>query len=107
MKDRAWWLLQTGSRHPDAEPAGTLREMNADWDRLFAMSVHPTRVEILSAMEWLGSPLLPAQLTAVLEVKKGVGHVVYHMRKMSENGLLRLDSTRPVRGAVEHFYVLV
>jgi hypothetical protein len=79
----------------------------ADWDSLFAISVHPTQVEILSAVEWLDYPVSPVGMTSVLDKHhKGVGHVGYHMRKLSECQLLRLKSTRPVRGAVEHFYVL-
>jgi hypothetical protein len=78
-----------------------------DWDRLFAISVHPTRVEILEAMEWLDLPLSPVQMTAILgKHRKGVGHVGYHMRRLTDDGFLYLKSTRPVRGATEHFYLL-
>ncbi len=81
--------------------------MDADWDKLFEISVHPTQVEILSAMEWIDDPVSPVALTDVLEKRKqGVGHVGYHMRKLAEHGMLSLKSTRPVRGAVEHFYLL-
>lgn len=82
--------------------------MGADWEKLFAVSVHPTQVEILGAMEWLEMPLSPVELTTILgKHAKGVGHAGYHVRKLADHGLVRLKSTRPVRGAVEHFYVLV
>jgi hypothetical protein len=84
-----------------------LAGVGADWDRLFEVSVHPTQVEILSAMEWVAVPISPVVMTVVLgKGRQAVGHVGYHMRKLSEHGLLELDSTRPVRGAVEHFYLL-
>jgi hypothetical protein len=79
----------------------------ADWDKLFAISVHPTQVEVLSAMEWLEIPISPVMLSIALEKNRdGVGHVGYHMRKLAQHGLLKLDSTRQVRGAVEHLYLL-
>jgi hypothetical protein len=82
--------------------------MSVDWDLFFEISVHPTHVEILSAMEWIDEPLSPAALTKVLErYRKGVGHLVYHLRRLDEHGLVRLSATRSVRGSTEHFYVLV
>jgi hypothetical protein len=81
--------------------------IQADWDRLFAISVHPSRVAILSAMEWLDFPISPVQMTMILGTShNGIGHVGYHMRKLTDDGFLTLKSTRPVRGAVEHFYLL-
>jgi DNA-binding transcriptional ArsR family regulator len=79
----------------------------ADWERLLDVSVHPTRVEILSAMEWLAQPLSAVDLTLVLEHEEhGPGRVGYHMRKLSEDGFVELVSTRPTRGTFEHFYLL-
>jgi hypothetical protein len=81
--------------------------VDADWDRLFEISLHPTQVEVLSAMEWLDVPLSPVQLAKVLDKgPSGVNHLSYHTRRLCSEGLLRLDSIRAVRGAVEHLYLL-
>jgi repressor of nif and glnA expression len=81
--------------------------VSADWERLLDVSVHPTRVEILSAMEWLDLPVSATELTLVLDHRQqGPGHVGYHMRQLSEDGFVELVSTRPTRGTFEHFYLL-
>jgi hypothetical protein len=50
-------------------------------------------LEILAAMEQLEMPTIAVQPTSILDKhQKKVGHVGYHMHKMSEQELLRLTS---------------
>lgn len=42
----------------------------------------------------------------VAELGETLGTVAYHVRTLADAKAIRLKSTRPVRGAIEHFYVL-
>jgi hypothetical protein len=67
---------------------------------LRALLAHPTRVSAyVILVERTASPVEIAH-----ELKKDVGHVGYHVRKLLEIGQIELVDERPVRGAVEHFY---
>jgi hypothetical protein len=79
----------------------------AKWNAILCLNVHPTQVLITEAMEWIGEPVSPALLTTVFGDGFDVGHVGYHVRKLAEAGVLTMVDTRPVRGALEHFYLLV
>src|SRR6476620_5064474 len=57
---------------------------------LFVALGHPTRRQILREMtERLGDTL---------------SNVSYHFRVLAEAGVLKLVSTKPVRGSTQHFY---
>jgi hypothetical protein len=71
-----------------------------------ARSVHPLKVSIVEAMEWVGEPLSPAELVRVLDRTAKLGTVAYHVKRLEELGALELSHTRPVRGALEHFYAV-
>jgi DNA-binding transcriptional ArsR family regulator len=61
---------------------------------------HPLRVRILQVVdEGVASP---RQIADALD--EPLGNVSYHVRILRENDALELVDTRPVRGAVEHFY---
>ena len=61
---------------------------------------HETRVKALAILsERVASPVQIA-----LHLNKEVGHVGYHCRVLLKHGLIELVETKPVRGAVEHFY---
>jgi DNA-binding transcriptional ArsR family regulator len=67
---------------------------------LRALLAHPTRVQAYCILaERTASPVEIAH-----ELKKDVSHVGYHVRKLLEIGQIEEVRTRPVRGAVEHFY---
>lgn len=44
----------------------------------------------------------PSELAA--EQNEAVGDVAYHVRVLRELGMIKLVSTRQVRGATQHFY---
>jgi Helix-turn-helix domain len=61
---------------------------------------HPLRVEIWTIInERVASP---NEIAA--ELGENLTDVAYHMRKLQKLGCAELVDTRPVRGAVEHFY---
>jgi DNA-binding transcriptional ArsR family regulator len=66
---------------------------------------HPTRLRIVEELRE-GDALSPTQLHRRLEPKVGLGNIAHHARELKDLGLLAPAGTRPVRGAVEHFYRL-
>ena len=68
---------------------------------LFVALGHPTRRQILREMDG-GPPASPRELTERLG--DTLSNVSYHVRVLAEAGVLKLVSTRPVRGSTQHFY---
>jgi predicted ArsR family transcriptional regulator len=64
---------------------------------------HPARVAILQALARHGSAS-PSDAAGAAGVS--LGTCSYHMRALMSLGVIRLRSTRAVRGAVEHIYEL-
>lgn len=61
---------------------------------------HPVRVEILRVLgEQAGSPVQLADLLG-----EPLGNISYHTKVLVDNDCIELVETRPVRGAVQHFY---
>jgi hypothetical protein len=79
-----------------------------DWSLLVPRTIHPLKVAIIEAMEWIGQPLAPSELVYLVDEldneKFGLSHVSYHMAKLRELGALKVVQTEPVRGAQKHFY---
>lgn len=69
-------------------------------NRLKAMS-HPLRARILRLLVERGV-LSPTELARALGAK--LDDVSYHVRRLEELECVELVKTRPVRGALEHFY---
>ena len=68
--------------------------------RLAAAVAHPTRVRALAVLgERVASPAEIAK-----ETGEYVGNVGYHVNTLAEASLVEEVGSRPVRGAVEHFY---
>lgn len=66
---------------------------------------HPARDAILDAMRQYGRPISPTQLARI--TGPSLGSTAYHVRVLAEAGIIELAGEGRVRGAVEHFYVLV
>jgi predicted ArsR family transcriptional regulator len=64
---------------------------------------HPARVAILLALSRDGSAS-PSDAASAASVS--LGTCSYHMRALMALGVIRLRATRPVRGALQHFYEL-
>src|SRR4051794_23052150 len=68
---------------------------------LFVALGHPTRRQILREMDGR-PPASPRELTEHLG--DTLSNVSYHFRVLAQAGVLKLVSTRPVRGSTQHFY---
>jgi DNA-binding transcriptional ArsR family regulator len=67
---------------------------------LAAIVAHPTRAKCLNILvERKASPNEIA-----IELGEEVGHVSYHVKKLTQLGVVELVDERKVRGAIEHFY---
>lgn len=62
---------------------------------------HPTRFEILRVLESRG---LASPSDIAKEISEPVGNVSHHVKVLVECDCIELVETRPVRGALEHFY---
>jgi DNA-binding transcriptional ArsR family regulator len=71
-----------------------------DDPRLVKGLAHPLRIHILRVLETrVASPSEIAE-----EIEAPLGNVSYHVRFLARVGLIELTSTKPRRGAVEHYY---
>lgn len=75
-------------------PIGTV----ADQGQRFS---HPVRVAVMSQLLVQGE-MSPNQLAGATDIP--IGNVAYHMRRLLQAKVVKATRTRPVRGAVEHFY---
>jgi hypothetical protein len=76
------------------------------WDSLVPYLIHPVKVAIIEAMEWMEQPLAPRDLDRMFDEQFGVSLVSYHMRTLAEVGAVEKVRQRPVRGALQTFYAL-
>ena len=69
-------------------------------DRMLRAVAHPLRFRVLVALdEQVSSPKQVAD-----RLGEPLGRVAHHVRLLAELGAIELVSTRPRRGATEHFY---
>jgi DNA-binding transcriptional ArsR family regulator len=69
-------------------------------DRMLRAVAHPLRFRVLVALdEQVSSPNQIAQ-----KLGEPLGRVAHHVRLLAQLGAIELVSTRPRRGATEHFY---
>ncbi|HWO82441.1 MAG TPA: hypothetical protein VNM38_01460 [Solirubrobacterales bacterium] len=76
------------------------------WGALVSRLVHPSKVAIIEAMEWLGVPLSSRELDLIFDEQIGVSNVSYHMRALAGVGAVDVVRQRQVRGATQTFYAL-
>lgn len=82
----------------------TATAVQLDWEKLARKFAHPTAIAVLELLAIVEDARSPMQLSQALDVS--LGQVSYHVRQLAGAGLNELVSTRPRRGAVEHFYRL-
>ena len=68
--------------------------------RLVKGLAHPLRIEILRVLQ--DGVASPSEIAERIEAP--LGNVSYHVRFLARVGLIELASTKPRRGAVEHYY---
>src|SRR3984885_117181 len=71
-----------------------------DDPRLVKGLAHPLRIHILRVLE--SRVASPSEIAE--EIGAPLGNVSYHVRFLARVGLIELTSTKPRRGAVEHYY---
>jgi DNA-binding transcriptional ArsR family regulator len=82
-----------------------MRDLSAiEEPRLVRAFGHPLRLRILTLLEQ-SQEASPKSLSDALN--EPLGNVSYHVRTLSDVGLIQLVRSAPRRGAVEHFYSLV
>lgn len=78
-----------------------------DWATLVAQTVHPVKVAIIEALQWVDQPLSATKLTAMLEDDAyALDDISYHLRGLLKLGSIEVVDSRQGRGAPERFYVL-
>jgi DNA-binding transcriptional ArsR family regulator len=77
-----------------------------EWGSLVPRLVHPLKVAIIEALEWIEAPLSAKELDLVLDEEFGLSLVSYHLRKLAEVGAVEKVEQRAVRGALQTFYAL-
>lgn len=96
-------MAKQSKRASTATPAGRKGgkgRKSSRSNRLKAME-HPLRARILRTL--IEREIIsPAELSRALAAE--LSHVSYHVRRLEELDCAELVSTRPVRGALEHFY---
>jgi hypothetical protein len=77
-----------------------------NWAVLVPHIVHPVKVAIIEAMEWIEVPLSPKELDRIFGEEFGVSLVSYHMRTLADLGVVERVRQQSVRGALQSFYAL-
>jgi Concanavalin A-like lectin/glucanases superfamily/Helix-turn-helix domain len=75
-----------------------------DWVRLVPLTVHPMRVTIIEAIDWIRQPLSSTDMARILDEEVSVSYLSYHFRELKAIGAIEVVRTRQVRGAYESFY---
>lgn len=84
----------------------TPRPHSFNWHALIPTSVHPVKVAIIEALQWIAVPLSPRELDRIFDEEFGVSLVSYHMRTLADIGVVEKVRQQAVRGAVQTFYTL-
>jgi repressor of nif and glnA expression len=77
-----------------------------DWETLVPLLVHPVKVAIIEAMDWIEAPLSATDIDKLSSGQVGVSLISYHLRKLAEIGAIKRVRQETVRGAVQTFYGL-
>jgi hypothetical protein len=83
-----------------------MAEDHFNWGALVPHLIHPAKVLIIEAMEWVAMPLSPRDLDRIFDEQLGVSLISYHMKTLADVGAVEKIRQRPVRGALETFYAL-
>lgn len=76
------------------------------WETLVPHIVHPVKVPIIEALQWIRRPLSASLIEHMVSDEFSISNISYHMRALASVGVLTLVGTRQVRGATEKFFIL-
>jgi hypothetical protein len=76
-----------------------------DWGSLVPQVIHPLKVAVIEALEWVQEPLSASDLSKIIDDERyRVPNVSYHMVKLAEVGAIEVVGECQRRGAVEKSY---
>jgi DNA-binding transcriptional ArsR family regulator len=77
-----------------------------DLAAVFGPLVHPTKIQIIEAMRWIGRPLSASELVHVFDEKTGLASVSYHLTALRKLHVMDRVGKERVRGAwkTHHFF---
>jgi hypothetical protein len=84
-----------------------MNEGRFNWEVLVPVLIHPIKVAIVEAMEWIEVPVSPRELDRIFDEQYGVSLVSYHMRTLAKVGVVEVVRQQSVRGALQSFYSLL
>lgn len=70
------------------------------WDALGSLALHPVRMEIIEALRWLGMSLSATDLARVFEGRCVGLRVEYHLRRLSQAGVVRQEDPGGASAAI-------
>jgi DNA-binding transcriptional ArsR family regulator len=76
------------------------------WDALVSRLIHPLKVAIIEALDWIEVPMSAKDLDLVLDEEFGLSLVSYHMRVLADLGAIEMVEQQQIRGALKTFYAL-
>jgi hypothetical protein len=81
-----------------------MARLDGFWAALPGRLLHPTQMQILEALFWIGRPLSATDLTRIFFEQPGRPLVEYHVGRLADLGILRKAGSRTVRGGTETFF---
>jgi hypothetical protein len=91
---------------PSGERPQLRRQSAPRWPTLIESQVHPVKVAVIEAMQWVGGPLSAREIWLMDVGEPAFGTVAYHVKTLVELGVLTHIANSPARGSVEKFHVL-
>lgn len=82
-------------------------ERGVDWAALVAHAVHPTKVGIAEALEWIGRPLSASEIRRSFGTGLTTGSITHHMKQMEAWGAVeRAGRETGARGSPMQLFAL-
>jgi Helix-turn-helix domain len=75
-----------------------------DWNALVPHVIHPLKVAIIEALEWVEQPLSATDFRKLLNERFSTPRISYHLVKLAEADAVELTRQQQVRGMTEKFY---
>jgi hypothetical protein len=79
--------------------------LSFDWESLVPVFIHPLKVAVVEALDWIEQPLSPNELALMFDAREwGLGIVAYHVSTLAKAGVIEVVGERQARGARESYY---
>lgn len=104
--DEAEALRDLARRGEAEEVSDPPHPLEFDWGALVSRIVHPTKVEIVEAMRWIGAPLSPYDLRKVLDARHRTSSITNHLDGLAGADAIGVIDSRQTRGSRKTFHFL-